>query len=446
MPPMPQEFDVAIVGGGASGTLTAAWLLRRSSAPFSIALLEATGRFATGVAYGTREPVHLLNVPAANMSADPDDPGHLLRWLRRRGHTVEAGSFVPRALYGDYLQEVLGDAEVRAAPGVELHRLPCAVTGYDTKRGALLLSTGDAICARDVVLALGNLPPAALRIPGFDALVGSQAYVASPWSPEVRAIRRDAHVIVLGSGLTAVDLLLTLESHEHKGPITVLSRHALLPRTHARPSPPGALPADRSPRALLRWVREQPDWRGAIDALRPITGPTWNAWSDDVRAQFDRHLRHLWEVHRHRMAPQIAERLDSMLKRSNLRRVAARLERVDLSETGDAKVTLQVRGGARIEGEVVVNCTGPAGAQASPILKSLCSARLARFDRYGLVTLGGQVVDAGGAPVRGLHAIGPMRRSELWETTAMPEIRVQAKRLAERLLGESQRPLAATAS
>ena len=93
---MPRQFDVAIIGGGASGALTAAWLLRGATAPLSIALIERSGRFATGVAYGTREPVHLLNVPAGKMSADPDDPEHLLRWLHRRGHELRAHG-VPHA-------------------------------------------------------------------------------------------------------------------------------------------------------------------------------------------------------------------------------------------------------------------------------------------------------------------------------------------------------------
>ncbi len=426
-----RDFDIAVVGGGASGALTAAWLLRQATAPLSVALLEQSGRFGTGAAYETRQPIHLLNVPAARMSVDPQDPEHLLRWLRRRGHEVAPDAFIPRALFGDYLQDFLGEAEVRAAPGVELHRIPMEAVGFDADRHGLRLASGELLQARQVVLAIGNLPPSPLPVPGFGALAASDRYLHTPWSTEVRQLPPDASLTLIGAGLTAVDLLLSLEVQGHRGAITVLSRHALLPRPHA---PRGELPSPpsiRTPAALLRWIRTQPDWRAAVDALRPLSGSIWNGWSDPQRRRFDRHLRHHWDVHRHRMAPQIARRLETLFQRGNLHLRAGRLAEVALTDTG---VRLRLRHGEPVESQWVINCTGPAGARASPLLQSLGEQGLARFDRYGLLTAQGRVLDGTGAPQWWLHALGPLRRSELWETTAIPEIRDQAHRLAQTLL------------
>ena len=107
--------DVAIVGGGACGTLVAVQLLRQAHAPWRIALIERSGALARGIAYGPAESCHLLNVPAAGMSALPDDEGHFVRWS---GAAPDA--FVARPVYGAYLEALLTDAHARASPGVVL--------------------------------------------------------------------------------------------------------------------------------------------------------------------------------------------------------------------------------------------------------------------------------------------------------------------------------------
>jgi uncharacterized NAD(P)/FAD-binding protein YdhS len=427
---MSVSFDVVIIGGGASGAVTAAWLLRQARSPLSVALVDQRSTFGTGLAYGTTEPRHLLNVPAAKMSADPADPDHLLRWLAANDRPVEPGAFIPRMTYGRYLASFLNEAEANAAPGVRLHRVHATAERLLTRPLRLSTSAGE-LGFRELVLALGNPPPAALPVAGAGAILNDRRYLASPWSSRLEQVPRDARVSLIGTGLTALDVVLSLQAQGHRGMITLLSRHGLLPREHASvrgtSTPP---PAARSPRALLSWIRREPDWRAAIDSLRPVTADIWRGWSDADRRTFERHLRRLWEVHRHRMAPEISRAIETLMRDSKLRVLRGRLRAVRPTASG---IELELDSGTEAT-DVLINCTGPAGPEAAPLVRALVAMGVARADRYGISTRAGNLVDATGHPVPWLHAIGPLRRAELFESTAIPEIRSQARDLASRLL------------
>lgn len=431
-----ERFDVAIVGAGASGALVAAWLLRNARGPYRVALIDRSGRFATGVAYGTRDPSHLLNVPAGKMSADPDRPGHLVEWARRRGHDVDGNSYLPRALYGDYLQDFLATAEVIARDGVELVRVPRAVVRV--REGSVELDTGERLEAERIVLATGNPPPARPRVPGMDQVAAAPSYLADPWSPRLRALPGDASVLILGTGLSAVDVALTLRRRSHRGALVMLSRRGLLPRAHTEATvAPLSVATTGSPRAILRAVRraavkaevEGVSWRSVIDGLRARTQAIWSRWTPRERESFDRHLRAYWDAHRHRMAPEVTAQIDYLRAAGKLEVLAGRVESV-AQLASSVRVTLRHRATGEREVhlfDAVINCMGPAVSTEAPPISHLVADGLARADRFGLVTEEGRVTPW-------LFALGPLRRSELWETTAIPEIRTQARQLADTLL------------
>jgi uncharacterized NAD(P)/FAD-binding protein YdhS len=412
-------FDVAIIGAGASGTLTAVQFALRAGERGRGALIEAGARAARGLAYGTPYGAHLLNVPAARMSALPDDPEHFLRWLRERNPEADAGTFAPRALYGDYLASLLDSLPVTRVGG----------TAVGLTRGAdgwvVHLHDDRTVAARNIVLALGNLPPA-------DPLEVSEEiseYVRDPWAPGAAVgLASDAPVLLIGSGLTAVDVAIALRHEGHRGPIYALSRHGHLPHAHAQYAPANLdVPRFASPRAALRWVRSQyGDWRATIDALRPHTAAIWNGWSFAQRASFLRHLKTLWDVHRHRAAPEVLRALDVSILRGRIRELRPGL---DVVWSGG---TLRV---AR-----VINCTGPACDYARLDLPLVVQLRRAGWLvpdalRLGVETASdGRLVGADGQPVDGLFTLGPLRRPALFESTAIPEIREQAAALARVLV------------
>jgi len=440
-------FDVAIVGGGASGTLLAVQLLRRAERPVRLLLIDRSGDFGGGIAYRTEEPLHLLNVPAARMSALPDEEGHFLDWLRAQEPAAGPDAYARRSLYGKYLRELAGRAERDAAPGVELESRRAEVQEV-RESGAglrLMLDRGEEVEAGRAVLALGNFPPPPLPASPRAALRVWQ----HPWATEARWPGPEETVLLVGAGLTAVDVVLSLTARGHQGPLHLLSRHGLLPLPHlAATTPPlelEDLPEGRV-RPLFRAVRDAAarspgDWRAAVDGLRPHSHRLWGSLAEAERRRFARHVRTLWEVHRHRIAPEVADRIQALLHSGQLRQHAGRL--LGLEAQGD-RVAARFRprgasGEKTLQADLVVNCTGPAGHAAQPdaLVGALLAGGLARAGPLGLGLATddeGRLLDAGGRASRRLWALGVVRRGELWESVAVPDIRLQAGELAERLL------------
>lgn len=480
--PAPFEpfYDVAVVGAGFCGSLTTVHLLaggeddgEQPPPPRSVALIEKEpAQFGRGVAYGTPCPRHLLNVPAGKMGAFPDRPEGFLAWLRAHpaeaaefGWTTDvgAGAFVPRALYGRYVAALLAGAEAGSAG--RLRRIAgeavdvSPVTG-EPPDGPLRLELADGRCLRAnrIVLALGNFPPGDPRLRD-GRFHRSPRYLYSPWSAETHArLAAPGDALILGSGLTGLDLLLTLRERKREGVIHVLSRHGLFPQPHRPGLPPwpafleaGNLP--RTARALFHVIREEvtqaraagADWRGVVDALRPFTQEAWQGWTNGERRRFQRHLRSWWEPHRHRAAPEALAVRDELERDGRLVCHRGRVERIAEADGGAAlDVTFAPRGGRPGEHQslrvgYVVNCTGPEcnyQRLGEPLVVSLFAHGLARPDALllGLDTASdGALRDERGRASARLFTLGSPRKGQLLETTAVPELREQARALAMRI-------------
>jgi uncharacterized NAD(P)/FAD-binding protein YdhS len=434
---------VAIIGAGFSGTLQAINLIRHEGPRAT--LIERAPVAGTGLAYGAAHPSHLLNVRAANMSAFPDDPAHLVRWLEARGVENAAASFVPRRVYGEYLREMLEQALARYPDRLRLVRGEVEDVTFNADGATLQLSDG-TLRADAAVLAVGNLPPH--DPPGLDpATLSAERYKGDPWDPSVPEGLSDSDtVLVIGTGLTMVDVALLLEARGFGGKIVAVSRRGLLPRPHGPGQDWDKLrerPRTKAS-ALVRAVRdraEQVGWRNAVDELRPFTQPMWANASEDERARFLRHLRPWWDVHRHRLAPEVHARLQALIDRGQLEvRAAKTLHFVEGSD--GIAVTLRPRGQDAPEtilAQRIVNCTGPLGDLArsrEPLLQRLAARGVIRPDpaHIGIdVDNQGQTIAADGSANANLYALGPMTRGAFWEIVAVPDIRTQTWAVARRL-------------
>jgi uncharacterized NAD(P)/FAD-binding protein YdhS len=451
-----QDFHptIAVVGGGASGTLLAAHLLRAGAA--RVVLIERGDRIGRGVAYGTRYAGHLLNVPAASMSGIPEDPEHFLRFAREHHDSATAPTtFVPRMVYGAYLEALLTESERLAEPGATLRRRRGEVIGIGG--GVLALADGARLRADRVVLALGNLPPRDPALPESGWPDDPARYVRDPWSAGALERRAAGPVLLVGTGLTMVDIALQLAAGAPGERIIALSRGGLRPHVHrsgGAPPSSGVPVPDPTPSllALLRFVRTAAvvaevgggDWRDAVNALRPVTADLWAALPRDEQRRFIARLARYWDVHRHRLAPEVAAGIEELTQSGRLALAGGRIQSV--RPDGDALlVSVRERAGDQIRMlrvASIVNCTGPNGdvrSGGSRLLEALCAAGAVRPHplALGLDTCGdGAVRDARGRASQSLFAIGPLRRGELWETTAVPEIRAQAHALAQRLVSE----------
>ena len=433
---------VAIIGGGFSGALQAINLLRHQGPRAT--LIERRDVAARGVAYSAAHPDHLLNVRAGNMSALPQQPDHFERWLERT-HPHLVGGFAPRLVYGDYLAELLDDARRAAPERLALIQGEATDLARHEEGWRIALADGRTIDADAVILAPGNLPP---HIPaGIDPnALPPGSFAAEPWSEDVaEGLTGRDEVLVIGTGLTMIDIALLLDARGFRGKITALSRRGLTPRAHA-PVEPSTLEERPLPSAtaLLRHVRARSDqvgWRAAVDELRPYTEGIWAAADLTERRRFLRHLRAWWDVHRHRIAPQVAAKVRAMQDQGRLEIAAGKLEGVAAHGDG-ARVRYRPRGRddiAQCDVRRIVNASGPQGdllRTEEPLLRRLLECGLIRPDplRIGIdVSPQSEVIGADGESCPTLLALGPMTRGTFWEIVAVPDIRRQTWAVARKL-------------
>ena len=432
-----RRVPVAIVGGGFSGTILAAQLARRGVASI---LIDGSGRAGKGVAYSTTDPAHLLNVPAENMSAWADAPDDFARRFAAEGG--QSVGFAERSLFGLYLREILHEA----VDSGRTQAVDSAATAARASDGSwtVALDDGSTLDAEALVLAVGNQEPEPLR--AFADV--RHRFIRDPWgaaaAEAVRALAAtDEPALLVGTGLTMVDLALSLDSAGHRGLVVALSRRGLVPRAHA-PFDPAPVARDELPagrvRLLWRWLRRRSaevGWRAAVDSLRPHSHPLWQGLGEDEQRRFLRHARPWWDVHRHRIAPEVARKIHGMVAEGRLEVVAGRILSASESESG-VEVEFRKRGAEAPQSLRVAfafNCTGPLHAierTGDPLLRSLLDAEAVRPDPLGI----GLDVDQRSRAGRRLWALGPLTKGRYWEIVAVPDIREQAAAVADDIARE----------
>ena len=448
---------VAVIGGGFSGAMTAVNLARLADDPLHVTVIDPRETVGRGTAYAQRRPEFLLNVAARNMSAFPDEPDHFLQWLRTRSEYAAIPevalreSFIPRQVYGDYLAAIVHH-HLRS-PGERAPVSATFVTGEAVDvdaDGAVRLADGTTIAADCVVLATGNETPAGL--PGAEDVAEHPAWVADPWRPwEDRLPADDGAVVILGTGLTAVDVIVTLRAVGWAGPIHAVSRHGWFPHGHFRgieypEFPPagvdlGALGLD----GLVALVNEhctRLHERNAhpaiiVDKLRPYTQRLWRGFTREERLTFATEHAARWNVHRHRIAPEIHGQVTQAQLTGQLQVHAAAIDRV---HAVDGRIVTQLAGGPSLEGDLVVNATGPSSRLTrtrSTLLRNLLHSGMIAPDDvdFGVRVAGDHTaVTATGDRSPALLVLGPLLKGTYWETVAVPELRGQARRVAETVL------------
>ncbi len=456
---------VVIIGGGFSGTLVATQLMRKAAEPTRVVLIERAPRFARGFAYSTNSSQHLLNVPAGKMSAFPEEPEHFLKWTQSKDSNIQSDTFVPRMLYGQYLETILHEADVNKSSEVRFDRLndeAISINPDNENEAAIVeLESGLKLFADKVVLAVGNYSP---RNPYVkeNSFYKSKKYFRDPWSSNsLLSLNPDDSVLLIGTGLTMVDKAIELVNKGHKGIIYAISRHGYLPKEHK----PGLEPLKidfnfqeaKSIRQIFLTIREKMksimlaggDWRQVIDSLRSKVQEIWQSLSIEERKRFFRHLRPLWDIHRHRMPPDISEKIMQMLANKQLVVKSARI--MEYKEQGDY-VDILVCERPSDKNDIlrvarVVNCTGSEFDFCQiqdPLIVTLLEQGLIASDKLSLgldATTSGVLKDINGNESNILYTLGPPLKGQLWETTAVPEIREQAFKLANILVESTVKEL-----
>lgn len=454
---------VVIIGGGFSGTMTAVNIVRLARRPLRLTLINDGRPMGRGAAYGKRRQEHLLNVAARNMSALRDEPDHFLQWLRTRSDfdsvpEIELRErFIPRTIFGDYLRSIM--QHHLQSPGGMTPVTVQFVTGealdieVEGEQAIVRLADGSKLEADRVVLATGNEAPASL--PGSDTLAEHSAWIGDPWQNwEQRLPDPNGQIVILGTGLTAVDVIISLRMLGWMGGIHAISRHGWFPHAHFRGieypefPPAGVDLAELGLEKLVALIRQHCAAlhdRNAnpaiiVDKLRPHTQRIWSRFTREERITFMEKHAARWNIFRHRIAPDIHAQITSSQLTGQLQIHAARIERL---ETCGNKILIRMDNGKSQAGDLVINATGPSTritSSQSPLLQNLLKSGLAAADDAEL----GLSVDPDHtvrmrtgerSPV--LLALGPLLRGTLWETIAVPELRGQARRVAETLLNHT---------
>jgi uncharacterized NAD(P)/FAD-binding protein YdhS len=448
---------IVIVGGGFCGTTLATRLLQREpTVPTRIILIERGPEIGRGVAFAERGFPYLLNVPAGRMSANLADPNEFLTFARRRLPLATREDFLPRSLFGEYIQERLLAAKLMAPRGVSFESWHGTVTGIRRIERSLPLrvelADGRHITADDVVLALGNPPPA--RLPFAKDVSDHPAYVGDAYERPIRCTARE-RVLLIGTSLTAADMVNAFASDPANTPtLHLLSRHGLVPprQTAFRPDAFKGdgnallLVAASSLRGLTRSVRllareaeaQGGDWREAVTFVRNMAPAIWQRLPTSDRERFLRHLRSYWDIHRHRLPPETLARFNALQERDRLHVHAGRI--LHMQPAGERiAVTWRARGSSQtrsVEFDRVINCTGPdydIQRSTEPLWMNLLQCGLCVPDDLGLglkTGPNGAVIDADGWPGPHLFYVGPMLRADHWETTAVTELGAHVERLA----------------
>ena len=430
-------------------------LLRSPGKDLHVTLIEKRPDVGRGIAYYTANPDHLLNVRAANMSAFSDQPDHFWQWLRARQNGGQAAwgpcddpfCFAPRQVYGEYIASLIAPllSNAERSNGLRIVRGEC--TSLDPDPRGVTATLADGSCHRGDLVVLAT---------GYETLTSPSDCFADPWvPPEDAKIEKDARILILGTGLTMVDYVLALILAGHKGPIFALSRRGLLPHAHhsVQPLPinEADIPLGTSLTDLTRWLRKTAaehtaqggDWRSIVDGIRPFTQQIWQRLGMSARRQFLEHARAWWDVHRHRMAPQVRARIDAAISSGLLTVVAAKLCRIETAEQRATLVHYRRRGANVVETmevDKIVDCRGIGITPfkvVNPVLCNLLERGLARLDPLSIgldVTAECALVDRRGVASERLFAVGPLTRAAFWEIIAVPDIRNQCAVLANRLL------------
>jgi len=456
---------IAIIGGGFSGNMLAVHLLNTAKGPLHIVLINSGYPLSKGVAYSSYSHKHLLNVPAKNMSAFPDKPNHFIDWIKKHENyrvidqTALPMMFLPRNIYGYYLKDIF-DTAIRKKPEYVtisfVHDEAIDIEERDGKAN-VYFSVSPGVVADKVVLAIGNHSPDTPALKD-KSIYSSSNYFGNPWLHEaVNHLDPDKEVFILGNGLTMVDVVLGLKEKKHKGKIYSLSPNGfqILPHREFEPykelinelTPPYDLPKIVSLfRTHVKRLRDSGlAGEAAVDSLRPLTQIVWQSWSKQEKERFMYHIRHMWGVARHRLPMEIHKMIQQLILDDKLEIIAGRVQRMEETDQG-IRVTFKRRRDQKIYEALVarvINCTGPLSdinKLERPLIKNLISRDLIHADEMKLgidATAEGTVLDKNQKPSKHLYTLGSTLRGLLWESTAVPELREQARTLAAKLLKDA---------
>ncbi len=436
---------VGVIGGGISGTLTLINILKIANNATDIFWFDAEGLFFKGFAYATNQKCHLLNVRAANMSAFADEPAHFTNWLKNSGKHYTENDFVPRFLYAQYVQHIFNYLR-HGNTKINIVLITGYVTEIKTTDNLFVVKCGANYTVNKIVLATGNFLPSHPRSHSEDFTSNKNYFRYSFRQEALKAALSKNVITILGAGLTMIDMVLSLQTHNFKGHINIISPHGYLPQAHDEISSKltiDFLDAEKSyslqelykliNQKLKSALKNNLPVHPVIDGLRPHLQLLWMNFSIGDKKMFLRHLRHKWGVARHRAPKQSMEIISQLISQKKLSVITGRIFNVE-EKNNSLHISYTHAGEKKtIISDIILNCTGPESDfnnVNSPLIQQLIKDHLIVPHplKYGIVATRSGLVSAN------IYTLGPPLKGMLWESTAVPEIRLQAQSIASQII------------
>ena len=428
-----------VIGHGASGALLSYNLINLGNAGLKVGILNKSNEPATGIAYSTKFECHLLNVPAKKMSGLADDDLDFLNYL---GEPNMGYEFLPRKTYGEYLKKRFNDAiKLADDKNITLDYISNeAISCCKLENNLFEIKTeNDRYYTKNIVLAIGN----SNKIPGFfnkPEIKNHPGIILQAWDfDKIYQIKSDNSVCIVGSGLTMIDIVMLLQSNNFNGKIDIISRHGYAPLPHNLESYKYNLDIKwelTSPLKLIKQFKQELKkldknipWQSLIDSIRPYTQKIWQNFSDIQKSQFNRHLRALWDIHRHRIDKKLYDNFENLKQQGTITQHSGGLKNIELYGN-KFNITLKT---SKITPDIIINTTGlktEFNSDHSLLVASLLENKLIQ---PGPLNMGLQV-DANYRVNNNIYTIGFPMIGCIWETIAIPDIKFQAKAIAKAII------------
>ncbi|KWT69567.1 MULTISPECIES: FAD/NAD(P)-binding protein [unclassified Variovorax] len=463
-----------VVGGGFSAASLVVQLLRCARLSVEIVIVESRANVGCGLAYSATDSDYRLNAPLDVHWIDPNRPLELRHWFEERGileadpacMTSNGLVFLRRSDLGKYLTDTIDGASRAAPAGSSIRHVRDTATSVALDRGVYQVqcAKGGIIDGEMLVIATGN-PVPALRTPFSPAHEVNPRIIGNPLEPGcLDHIPKSARVLVVGSGLTALDIASTFVRRQHMGGILVVSRRGYRPSSQSPESlrlPPKpvelgtAIPPfiEGEPATIAAWTRalrkqirrdvaEGKTWFAAFDSVRDVVWKLWPRLSTREKLKFLNRLRVFYDVHRFRTPPMNEELVATAERGGDVRYAAAALLGVEASPS-HVNVLLSEGSGGQSKWhqfDFVVNCTGLDAGSAwrrNALLRSLLEQGLLRLHPTGIgfdVSEQCEAFDSRGVPQPTLRVIGPPTAGAFGDPVAIPFIANQVQRILPDLL------------
>lgn len=437
---------IGIIGGGISGTLSVLQIIKQNKTPLSIFWFDSQNKFCKGYAYNTFDEGHLLNVRANNMSIFPNEPNHFVNWLKSYHSNYSAKDFVPRKLFGDYVLHTFESLK-NSNSHIKIHQIAEEVKSIHQSNDIFEIKTHQSYTVQKIILGLGNFLPAHPRSISKE-FISSKQYFQNAFNVQLtNQIQSCNDITIIGSGLTMIDVIVSLSHYQYKGKINVISPHAYIPQAHQEnPLPSVEAFIDKEKRyslselfalvnqQLKKAKKEQLNLHSVIDSMRPFLQQLWLNFSIEEKQQFLRHLRHKWGVARHRAPSQSMSVFNNLKSSGQLELIKGRISDIKVSDLGfQIAYSNKHSNQQTLHTQLIINCTGPESDYSqlkSPLVQYLVTNQIISADaiKYGINAQKDCSI------AKNIYTLGPPLKGILWESVAVPEIRVQAQELAAKII------------